>query len=165
LANIDIHNCSRKSSNGRPYARTMPASIAALIAAQWTNQHRRKCHNHDKPKASPMVDLPTKVWWATEIRIWGLAAAALLAVISFAATWAQTRWQTELSAQKEGLAKRDRLMAEERIATAQAIAAHAGEQVALAKVSISDANARGEEAKAEAAKAQLELIKFRQLAH
>jgi len=112
-----------------------------------------------------MVDLPTKVWWATEIRVWGLAAAALLAVISFAATWAQTRWQTELSAQKEGLAKRDRLMAEERIATAQAIAAHAGEQVALAKVSISDANARGEEAKAEAAKAQLELIKFRQLAH
>jgi hypothetical protein len=47
------------------------------------------------------MDLPTKVYWATEVRNWTLAAVAILAVVSFAAALVQTRWQRELSEQKE----------------------------------------------------------------
>ena len=86
----------------------------------------------DQRNVDIVIDLPTKVWWSTEIRIWGLAAAAVLGIVSFAATWAQTRWQAELSQQKDETSKRERLQAEERIAAAQADAARASEQAALA---------------------------------
>ena len=76
------------------------------------------------------MDLPSKVWWAAEIRIWTFAAAAVLAVISFAITWAQTRWQTELSVQRDAEAQDRERQSNERIASAQADAARANERTA-----------------------------------
>jgi hypothetical protein len=37
------------------------------------------------------MDLQTKISWATGVRTWGLAIAAILGIISFASTWAQKR--------------------------------------------------------------------------
>lgn len=81
-----------------------------------------------------MFNLPleTKVWLASEIRIWGLAAAAILAFISFGATWAQTRLQAQLSEQKEEASNQRDRKSQERIAHAQAEAAEANARAAEA---------------------------------
>jgi hypothetical protein len=96
-----------------------------------------------------MFNLPleTKVWLASEIRIWTLLAAAVLAGISLWATSRQTRWQTELTNQKDEAARIRDKKAQERIAHAEAIAATANENAALLQK--------------EAAQAKLELEKIR----
>ncbi|MBN8982776.1 MAG: hypothetical protein J0I29_16105 [Rhizobiales bacterium] len=75
-----------------------------------------------------MFDLPTKIWWANEIRIWGVLATAFIGMVSFAATWAHSRWQAELSDQKEARAIIERRESDERIAEAQARAAEANQK-------------------------------------
>jgi len=80
------------------------------------------------------MDLPTKVYLATEVRIWTLAVAALLAAVSFGSTWAQTRWQAELSVQKEIASKERERESNERIANAQKDAALAKEKTATLEV-------------------------------
>lgn len=74
------------------------------------------------------MDLPTKVWLANEIRIWGLAATATIGVISFVATWAHSRWSAELSAQREEAAIIAKRESDERIAEANARAAEANQK-------------------------------------
>ncbi len=80
------------------------------------------------------MDLPSKVYWATEVRIWTLALAAVLAALSFASTWAQTRWQSELSDQKDQAARERERQSNERIALAQRDAATAKERTAALEV-------------------------------
>lgn len=82
------------------------------------------------------MDLPTKVWLANEIRIWGLLATAFVGVISFAANWTHSRWQAELAAQKEQVAKDLQRQSNERIAEAQARAAEANARALEATVEL-----------------------------
>lgn len=85
------------------------------------------------------MDLQSKVWLANEVRIWGLAVTALVGLISFAATWTHSRWQSELAAQKEEVASKLQRESDERIADAQARAAEANqkaEEERLARVRI-----------------------------
>jgi len=83
-----------------------------------------------------MLDLPTKVWLANEIRIWGLAVAAIIAAISFAATWAHSRWQAELANQREEAAKIRQMESDERIANATATAATANAEAARLRLEL-----------------------------
>ncbi|MBX9823753.1 MAG: hypothetical protein K2Y27_02040 [Xanthobacteraceae bacterium] len=88
-----------------------------------------------------MMDLPDKVWWANEIRIWGVAATAFIGVISFAAAWTHSRWQSELSTQKEEAAAERQRISDEKIAEANARAAEANqkaEEEKLARVKIEE---------------------------
>jgi hypothetical protein len=78
------------------------------------------------------MDLSAKVYWATEVRIWTLAIAVILALVSFLSTWAQTRWQAELSEQKE--------------AAAQARERRHDEEMARLHLQTADANKRATEA-------------------
>lgn len=82
------------------------------------------------------MDLPTKIWLANEIRVWGLAVSAILAIVSFGATWAQTRWTTEYAALKDEAAKIAKQESDERIAEANARAAEANERSVLAELEL-----------------------------
>jgi hypothetical protein len=83
-----------------------------------------------------MLDLPTKVWLANEIRIWGIAVTGIVGVISFAATWTHSRWQAELATQKEEAAVRLQRESDERIANATAEAAKANARTAEAQLQL-----------------------------
>jgi hypothetical protein len=83
-----------------------------------------------------MFDLPTKVWLANEVRIWGLAVAAILGIISFAATLAQSRWQAELASQNEEVARILQRQSDERIASAIAEAASANARALEAQLAL-----------------------------
>ena len=76
------------------------------------------------------MDLPTKVWLANEIRIWGTAVTALFGVITFLAMWNHCRWQTEFATQKEDAAKIVQQESNQKIAAAQTDAAKANERAA-----------------------------------
>ena len=94
-----------------------------------------------------MMDLPSKVWWANEIRVWGTLATAAIGAVSFAATWAHSRWQADLNAVKEEIAAKERVESDERIAQAKARG--------------DEAHAQAEGASAQAATARLEQEKIR----
>ncbi|MFZ1774902.1 MAG: hypothetical protein WAT78_13210 [Rhizobiaceae bacterium] len=74
------------------------------------------------------MDLPTKVWLANEIRIWGLAVTATIGVVSFIATWTHSRWNAELSSLREDAAIAAKQESDERIAEANTRAAEANQK-------------------------------------
>jgi len=82
------------------------------------------------------MDLATKVWFANEVRIWGLAITAIVGIISFAATWTHSRWQAELASQKEVVAAQIQRASDERIATAANEAAQANARAAEANLEL-----------------------------
>lgn len=83
-----------------------------------------------------MFDLPTKVWLANEIRVWGVFVTAFVGLVSFAANWTHSRWQAELSAQKEQAASELQRKSDEHIAEAQEKAATANLEAALLKTEL-----------------------------
>jgi hypothetical protein len=91
------------------------------------------------------MDLATKVWWANEIKIWTVFAAAFLGLVSFASNWTQTRWTEELSVEKARIADEKERASNERIATAQAAAATANEEAAKANREAANANKKAAE--------------------
>jgi hypothetical protein len=87
------------------------------------------------------MDLATKVWLANEVRIWGLAATAIIGVISFAAALTHSRWQADLAAQNERIALDKQRESNEKIAfalndAAQATAKAADAEVRLAQLTM-----------------------------
>jgi hypothetical protein len=80
------------------------------------------------------MDLTTKVWLANEVRVWGLAAAAIIGIISFAAAWTHTRLQAELSAENERIAQDKQRESNEKIALALNDAAQANAKAADAEL-------------------------------
>jgi hypothetical protein len=100
------------------------------------------------------LSLETKLWLASEVRIWALAAAAVLAIVSFGATWAQTRWQTESAALKEEAARIREAELQARVAEASAAAASANQGAAKA-----NERAAGLENEAAQARAEQERLK------
>jgi hypothetical protein len=91
------------------------------------------------------------VWLANEVRIWGLAITAILGAVSFVATWTHSRWQAELSGQREAQAKEIQRASDERIAVAQADAANANERAASLANEASQARLEQEKLKAQLA--------------
>lgn len=77
-----------------------------------------------------MFDMPpsTLLWRANEIRIWATLAAALAAVVTFGAGYAQIRLQSEVSAAKDREFAQFRTASEERTAQALREAATANER-------------------------------------
>jgi len=107
------------------------------------------------------MDLPTKVWLANEIRIWGLAAAAIVAAISFAAGWKHTRWQAELTAANEKVAQDKQRDSNEKISQLNRDTVRLSAEADASRAEIAKANEGAAKASAEALKAKLDLEKFR----
>jgi outer membrane murein-binding lipoprotein Lpp len=98
------------------------------------------------------MDLANKVWWASEIKLWTVLAAAFLGLVSFASSWTQTRWQEELSTEKARIAGEKERLSNERIATAQAEAANANQEAAKANQKAAELGLETEQLRNENAK-------------
>ncbi|WP_441281068.1 hypothetical protein [Tardiphaga sp. 862_B3_N1_1] len=82
------------------------------------------------------MDLSAKVWLANEVRIWGLAATAIIGVISFAAALTHSRWQADLATLKEKIAQDVQRASDEKIAFAVNDAAQANARAAEANLEL-----------------------------
>jgi hypothetical protein len=107
------------------------------------------------------MDIATKVWWANEVRVWGLLATAIIGTISWAAAWTHSRWQSELSAENARIAQDKERASNEKIAGLLARSDDARAKLAIAEEGIAKANESAAQANARAAEAQLALEKLK----
>jgi TolA-binding protein len=84
------------------------------------------------PRAKTVFGFPpeTVLYWASEVRVWAMFLAAIAAIVSLAASFAQIGLQEEVSAAKDEEFRRLQVESQQRIATAQAEAASAQERAA-----------------------------------